>query len=252
MKFSVPSKVTFLFCFITLFLTQATAVSRLESIKQSLQPEQPHMRYPYKVEPTWSSVIEHTARLMSALPPYMRYESYYWPVQVAYKWYDGYGMEDKWKNSTACIDAFSNYTFLEAERAQNLYAKANSSFDVWSIRGERAANFSKYYWTCSSAFWTFSEYWNARFQPYRETSSFSPFGVLVLSFFNNIPGQLFSIRNIYNSIVDNLNSPTVDKLKLQYDVARLVKVITIFEILDLENGSINVVEPALLEGFTKP
>ena len=228
----------------TLLLSRANAVSRLESLQQSLSSAQPEeteeLRYPHQVEATWPSVLEHTVRLMSALPPYMRYESYYWPVQFAYIWYDGYEMETKWKNSTACIDAASNYTFVEKERAQQLKKQSNSSFEVWSLRGERAANFSKYYWTCSSAFWTFSEYWNERFQPYRETPEFSPVGVFFLSLANNLPGQLFSITNIYNSIVNNLNASPVNTLGIQYDIARLVKILTIFEMVDFEEGSLNV------------
>jgi hypothetical protein len=51
--------------------------------------------------------------MLAVLPKHDRYKSYYWNVEIMYAYIAGYQMEDRWSNSTACYDAYSNYTFRE-------------------------------------------------------------------------------------------------------------------------------------------
>lgn len=124
------------------------------------------------------------------LPQHDRYKPYYWNVEIAYAYIAGYNMKDKWSNTTACYDLISNTTYLERPAyLKFLNESVRLSFDKWQARGNFWANQSYHFWVCSNSMQTFSEYWNARFTPYRENSSgWNPFAIFMLSFATNVPG----------------------------------------------------------------
>lgn len=129
------------------------------------------------------------------------------------------------------------------------------SIDKWKARGNFYANTSYHFWVCSNAAQSFSEYWNARFVPYRDNvSGWNPFAIYMLSFAVNIPGELFSINNIQASINSNLAADPPDRIGVHYDLARLMKVMTIFDIVEMTeiepaNDSIQDRDRRLLQDF---
>jgi len=55
----------------------------------------------------------------------------------------------------------------------------------------------------------------------------------MLSFINNLPGSYISISNIINSMQRNADKDPPNRAGYHYDVARLIRVLTTFEIVEL-------------------
>lgn len=61
---------------------------------------------------SYVETVKETKRLKAALPKTDRYRPYYWPVEVSYAYYEGYEMSKKWRNTTRCVNSFSNFTYV--------------------------------------------------------------------------------------------------------------------------------------------
>lgn len=142
-------------------------------------------------------------------------------------------MEKRWSNTTRCFDAYTNATYRERPAFRESLSENVSDFQYWLIVGNFYANQSNHLWQCTSAFKSFSEYWNARLIPY-QNQAYSPITLLVLSFINNLPGSYASINNIINSMQRNSNKDPPNQIGFHYDMGRLIRVLTIFEIVELQ------------------
>jgi len=82
-------------------------------------------------------------------------------------------------------------------------------------------------WICNSVVKTYSYYWNERFK------EFKSFGHFFLSMLQNFLGSVIDISNVYRSIEENLVLER--KYQMHYDIARIVRILTIFEPVELKD-----------------
>ena len=69
-----------------------------------------------------------------------------------------------------------------------------------------------------------SRYWNDNYLQYKNEDN--PGGVFLLSFVQNMLSSIVSITNIYISMTNNIELG--DMYAVQYDIARLLRVLTVF------------------------
>ena len=79
-------------------------------------------------------------------------------------------------------------------------------------------------WYCNSALISASNYWKENYEQYDVYSN--PFGMFLLSGLQNMLANVISITNIYQSI--DRNVALANETGIQYDLARLTRVLVIF------------------------
>lgn len=145
--------------------------------------------------------------------------------EIGYAWIDGFTPDVYWRNTTACFEAYTNFTFDQLVETQKdlgsnyigLYDKIQSVTNLIS-NGSNSARF------CNSMLNSSASYWNKTYASYREEKN--PITTLFMSFTQNLLSGIYSISNIVISMSDNIQAGSM--IDVQYDIARLLRVVLIF------------------------
>jgi hypothetical protein len=168
---------------------------------------------------------------LPTLPEDQKDEPWYYTIEYGYAWITGYRPYEFWSNTTECFDRMTNYTYHEKPAlADYLGNDDNSDYDKSERTLLLVRNLSEHMWFCNDAWQSANYFWYFR---EREFDSFSHF---LLSALQNVFGSVFSVNNVYNSMVENIEAN--DTIGVQYDTARLVRLLTIFEPIELYNDDL--------------
>ena len=171
---------------------------------------------------------KHPMLGVPTLPKAEENEPWYDTIEIGYAWLAGYRPDLYWKNTTACFDRLTNYTYHEVETLQaQLDSDVLDSYEKTEATLLVVRNFSAHMWHCNSVIQTFSFYWNERLK------EFNSFGHFLLSMLQNFLGNVISLSNIYLSIEENLILNNT--YAMHYDIARVVRILTIFEPVELKD-----------------
>jgi len=155
-------------------------------------------------------------------------EPWYDTIEIGYAWLAGYRPDLYWKNTTACFDRLTNYTYHEVPALQLILDNSLiEDYDKTEATLYVVRNFSEHMWYCNSVIQTSSVYWNERLK------EFDSFGHFLLSMLQNFLGNVISLSNIYLSIEENL--VLNNTYAMHYDIARIVRILTIFEPVELKD-----------------
>ena len=153
-------------------------------------------------------------------------EPWYEAIEIGYAWLTGFRPDVYWENTTACFDRMTNYTFLELPALKEKLAdEAIDNRDKFNETLYVVRNLTEGLWFCNSA-WNSSNYffWERR-------QAYNNFGHLLLSILQNFLGEVISLSNIYLSIEENM--ALNNTYGVHYDSARIVRILTIFEPVEL-------------------
>ena len=76
-------------------------------------------------------------------------------------------------------------------------------------------------WYCNSVIKTSSIFWNEKLK------EFDSFGHFFLSMLQNFLGNVINLTNVYRSIEESV--VLEEKYKMHYDIARVIRMLTIFD-----------------------
>lgn len=154
-------------------------------------------------------------------------EPYYNTIEIGYAWLTGFRPYLFWDNTTACFDRLTNFTYLELPALREYLDTDASVYDKTEATLLLMRNLTVHTWYCSDMFQSLSYYW------YLRSQEFTSFGHFFLSMLQNFLGQVISLTNLYLSIEENLAQNNT--YAVHYDSARVVRVLLIFEPVELIN-----------------
>lgn len=102
---------------------------------------------------------------------------------------------------------------------------ANSDYDKTTKTLFLIQNITVHVWQCTSAWQSFNWFWYLKWQ------TFENLGHFFLSALQNLLGEIISLTNLYRALEVNIEENNI--YMVHYDTARLVRILTIFDPIEL-------------------
>ena len=175
--------------------------------------------------------MSHPKLQVPTLPEDEADKPWYNTIELGYAWIFGYRPYNYWSNTTTCFDHMTNLTYHEMPAYREYMDDDSHSTSARTSRTLFLVRYiTQHVWHCSAAFQSMNRFWYDRWFIY------DGLGHFFLSFLQNILGQVISLTNLYRALEVNIYEGNT--YLIHYDTARLVRILTIFDPIELRDDDL--------------